>query len=95
MDGAVPLSNSVSTSDLPRVHNRIESAGEEPSVLRTDKNMELLSEVRVGRLLIAKVFLGKYVQENGAQAADSIDDAASAPSIEVRFNPILIRFNPI
>ena len=80
MDGAVPLSNSVSTSDLPRVHNRIESAGEEPSVLRTDKNMELLSEVRVGRLLIAKVFLGKYVQENGAQAGD--DDASTAPSIE-------------
>ena len=49
-------------------------------MLRTDKNMELLSEVRVGRLLIAKVFLGKYVQENGAKAAD--DDAASAASIE-------------
>ena len=64
MDGAVPLSNSVSTSDLPRVNHAIEVAGEEPSVLRTDANMQLLSNVRTGRLLIAKVYLGKYVQEH-------------------------------
>ena len=43
--------------------------------------------MRVGRLLIAKVFLGKYVQENGAQAGD--DDAASAASIARKVRPQL------
>jgi hypothetical protein len=77
MDSAVPLSNSVSTSDLGRVRHLISQSGEDPSVLATDTNMELLSKVRTGKLLIAKVYLGKYVQEHTARSAD--DDAAGAP----------------
>jgi Leucine-rich repeat (LRR) protein len=77
MDGAVPLSNSVSTSDLPRVNHTIEVAGEDPSVLRTDSNMQLLSDVRTGRLLIAKVYLGKYVQE---QARREEDEEVASPA---------------
>ena len=46
---------------LPRSahnHGYAKVAGEESSVLRTDTNMELLGNVRTGRLLIAKVYLG-------------------------------------
>eukprot|EP01048_Picozoa_sp_COSAG05_P007592 COSAG05_NODE_539_length_8851_cov_3.718693_2_plen_1327_part_00 len=73
MDAAVPLSNSVSTSDLGRVKHLISEAGCEADTLATDTNMELLNSVRTGKLLIAKVYLGKYVQEHAARSADDVD----------------------
>lgn len=66
MHEAVPLSNSVSTSDLPRVSTILNKAGLEASVLATDEHVEVVDGIRRGKLLIAKVFLGKYVQENRA-----------------------------
>ena len=71
MDAAVPLSNSVSTSDLGRVKNILSESGANESSLSTDADMEMIDKVRTGNLLIAKVYLGKYVQEHGGQEEES------------------------
>jgi Leucine-rich repeat (LRR) protein len=64
MHEAVPLSNSVSTSDLPRVRHLLQQEGLDESALTKDDSMETIGKIRTGKLLIAKVYLGKYVQEN-------------------------------
>lgn len=71
MHEAVPLSNSVSTSDLPRVRKVLDKDGLDASVLTKDDHVEAVDEIRRGKLLIAKVFLGKYVQENNRSGGDA------------------------
>jgi len=65
-DAAVPLTNSVSMCDLPRVRSIMRKHKIDAADLGSDVGGAV--EVRSGKLLIAKVFLGKYTQEREGTA---------------------------